>query len=166
MVAAKPKKVRGPIKRKDARVLLGELLGVDPCDDARIEVWALMRHSILKNIAEGKPLARGGKLNPASQQVPTPLVNGQLPPIRLPLPRKHARPGEVEMDRVNLILLRAFPQLARSPAYFGMLEALFGLDHFEAVRLPTPGQEMPGQRSAVSSRSRQRIKRALRFKEP
>jgi hypothetical protein len=76
------------------------------------------------------------------------------------------------MDRLNAMLLKEHPSLAKAPLYFAMLEAYFRLDHFEAVMFSPPHviAQYPDfawqQRRAVCNRARERIRRALAFQEP
>ncbi len=166
----KPKRPRGSIHRLQARELLTEYLGVDPRDDIGITVWRDQRLLLQDDVDHKVNGARGGALNPVWYG-PLPLRQ-KPPPIRLPLPSTGGRPNEVEMDRLNAMLLKEHPSLAKAPLYFAMLEAYFHLDHFEAVRFSPPRvvAQSPAfawqQRRAVCDRARERIRRALAFQEP
>jgi hypothetical protein len=161
----------GPISVNAAIEYLTLALGVHPLNDLAVLAWTAERQAIMATQRKEEKtrddwLRRFGEVNPA---VHKPVVIGSpMPPTYVaPLPRGRSRPPEVRMDAANALLLRAHPVLAKAPFHFAMLEALFGLDTLEEVRLPSPKHwredvaDAFRQRGTVRERARDRIKRAL-----
>src|SRR5262245_48189025 len=130
---------RGPIPRATVRLLLRDFLGIasDPDDDEFIRFWEGLRWQEKQLRREVKfTLPRNGRGSPGG--------NG---------PRQR-------------FLLGAFPRLARASLNFVMLESLFGLDQFEALRFPPPAarhrspEGAAQQRSSVRDLARRRFTRA------